>query len=241
MMAIRRCLVSTIKKGKSPKTVAGSLNPGLKAVVAKTAYGPLITPSVVKAVSKTVAAIDRALLSERRIAVNLGRLLAKLRGEIVTHLTVSGQASEYRAKEAFRHFVQVRFKCGDTYTNELIRLAERKDLHRLSLPTSVLIELSRLEPEPLKQFLKKHPTAELKKLPVKEIKRLVRGLNPRKRNRGGGESGSGDSTVNVKVIAEKLKTNFDKVRDEFDGKSALDKDLGSVLGEISKWYLNKVA
>jgi hypothetical protein len=206
--------------------------------LSKTAYGPLITPSVVKAVSKTVAAIDKALLSERRIAVNLGKLLAKLRGEISTHLTVSGQASEYRAKEAFRYFVQVRFKCGESYTNELIRLAERKDLHRLSLPTSVLIELSRLEPEPLKQFLKKHPTAELKKLPVKEIKKLVRGLNPRKRNRGGDNSSS-ESMVNVKVITEKIKSNFEKVRVEFDGDSTLDKSLDSVLGEISKWYLDK--
>ncbi len=40
---------------------------------------------------------------------------------------------------------------------------------------------------------------------------------------------SSDSTVNVKVIAEKIKTNFEKVRDEFDGKSALDKDLGLEL------------
>ena len=49
------------------------------------------------------------------------------------------------------------------------------------------------------------------------------------------------STLNVKVIAEKIKSNFDKFRVEFDGGSSMDKDLGSVLGEIFKWYLNKVA
>ncbi len=225
---------------RSASTTVGSAKATqLKAVLSKTAYGPLITPSVLKAVSKTVAAIDRVLLNERRMAVNLGGLLAKLKGEITTHLKVSGQTSEYQAKVAFRHFVQVRFKCGETYTNELIRLAERKDLHRLGLPTSVLIEFSRLEPEPLKQFLKKHPTAELKKLPIVEIKKLVRGVNPKKRASRGGGSSSSESMLNVKVITEKIKSNFEKVRVEFDGNSTLDKSLDSVLGEISKWYLDK--
>lgn len=237
--------MKTSAKGKSPvsnktlKAVSGAKATQLKAELTKTAFGPLITPAVLKAVSKTVAAIDRVLLSERRIAVNLGGLLAKLKGEIATHLKVSGQTSEYQAKVAFRHFVQVRFKCGETYTNELIRLAERKDLHRLGLPTSVLIELSRLEPEPLKQFLKKHPTPELKKLPFREIKKLVKSENPKKRAIRGGGSSSSESVLNVKVITEKIKSNFEKVRVEFDGDSTLDKSLDSVLGEISKWYLDK--
>ena len=226
---------------RSTSTTVSKTKPTqLKAVLSTTAYGPLITPSVVKAVSKTVAAIDKAFLSERRIAVNLGGLLAKLQGEIITHLTASTQASSYQAKLAFRNFVQVRFKCGETYTTELIRLAERKDLHRLGLPTTVLIELSRLDAVNLKKFMTKHPTAALKKLPFKEIKKLVRADNPNKRVKTN-KSGSSDSTLNVKVIAEKIKSNFDKVRIEFDGGSSLDKDLGSVLGEISKWYLNKVA
>lgn len=226
---------------QTQKAVVGTNSKKLKAVLAKTAYGPLITPSVVKAVSKTVAAIDRAFLSERRIAVNLGGLLAKLQGEIISHLTGSGQTSSYQAKMAFRNFVQVRFKCGETYTTELIRLAERQDLHRLGLSTTVLIELSRLDAVNLKKFMTKYPTAALKKLPFKEIKKLVRAVNPNKRVTTSKSGSSSDSTVNVKVIAEKIKSNFDKVRVEFDGNSSLDKDLGSVLGEISKWYLNKVA
>lgn len=232
--------MKTSAKGKRPKNVAGNVNPGFKAVRALTAYSPLITPTVLKSVSKTVAAIDKALLSERRIAVNLGGLLAKLQGEIATHLTASSKASPYQAKVAFRQFVQVRFKCGETYTNELMRLAERKDLHRLGLPTTVLIELSRLDAVNLKKFMTVHPTAELKKLPFKEIKKLVQAANPNKRMKsGGGNSGSSDAAVNVKVIAEKIKSNFDKVRVEFDGNSSLDKSLDSVLGEISKWYLDK--
>ncbi|AGH96076.1 hypothetical protein [Pseudobdellovibrio exovorus] len=231
-------------KGKRPvskktlKAVSGTNSAKLKVVLSKTAYSPLITTAVLKAVSKTVSAIDRAFLNERRIAVNLGGLLAKLQGEIISHLTVSGQASSYQAKTAFRQFVQVRFKCGETYTNELIRLAERQDLHRLGLPTTVLIELSRLDAVSLKKFMTKHPTAALKKLPFKEIKKLVRADNPNKRVKIS-KSDSSDSTVNVKVIAEKIKSNFDKVRVEFDGDSSLDKSLDSVLGEISKWYLDK--
>lgn len=45
--------------------------------------------------------------------------------------------------------------------------------------------------------------------------------------------------VNIKAIAEKLKSNFEKVRDKFNDEPALDKNLDSVLGEISKWYLDK--
>lgn len=219
--------------GKTAKVV-GSSKPSRVPM-----FHPLITPAVLKSVSKTVTAIDKAFLSERRIAVNLGGLLAKLQGEIITHLTVSGQASSYQAKVAFRQFVQVRFKCGETYTTELIRLAERKDLHRLGLPTTVLIELSRLDAVNLKKFMSKHPTAALKKLPFKEIKKLVRSVNPNKRVKTNKSGSSSDSTVNVKVIAEKIKSNFDKVRSEFDGDSSLDKSLDSVLGEISKWYLDK--
>lgn len=227
--------------GKS-SAVSGTLKSAkqLKVALSQTTYSPLITPSVLKAVSKTVTAIDRAFLNERRIAVNIGGLLAKLQGEMISHLTVSGKASSYQAKMAFRQFVQVRFKCGETYTTELIRLAERKDLHRFGLSTTVLIELSRLSAVNLKKFMKKYPTAELKKLPFKEIKKLVRADNPNKRIKSGnGKSDSSDSTVNVKVIAEKIKSNFDKVRVEFDGDSSLDKSLDSVLGEISKWYLDK--
>jgi hypothetical protein len=232
--------VSTIKKGKRPNNVAGNVNPGFKAVRALTAYSPLITPAVLKSVSKTVTAIDKALLSERRIAVNLGGLLAKLQGEIATHLTASSKASPHQAKVAFRQFVQVRFKCGETYTNELMRLGERKDLHRFGLQTTVLIELSRLDAVNLKKFMTAYPTAKLKKLSFKEIKKLVRADNPNKRMKSGKtKSGSVDGAVNVKMIAEKIKSNFDKVRDEFDGDSSLDKSLDSVLGEISKWYLDK--
>lgn len=75
---------------------------------------------------------------------------------------------------AFGNFVQVRFKCGQTYTTELIRLAERKYLDRLGLSTTVLIELSRLDAVNLKKLMTKHPTVALKKLPFKEIKKLVR-------------------------------------------------------------------
>lgn len=221
-------------KGKRP--AVGSLNPGLKAVRAKTAYHPLITPSVVKAVSKTVNAIDRALIGERTLSVNLGGLLAKLKGEIIAHLSISGQTSSYQAKVAFHNFVQIRFKIGESRTAEYIRLAERKDLHRLGLPTSVLIELSRLEPLPLKTFMRKYPTAKLKMLPFKEVKNLVRGTNSNKRTKTVKE---GKETP--QVIAKKLKNTFEVVRDKFEDSPEIDKEIYSVIGEMSKWLVDKKA
>lgn len=203
-----------------------------------TAYSPLITPAVLKAVAKTVKDIDKVLVSERSLSVNLGGLLAKLKGEISSHLNVSEQKKPYQARVAFHNFVQIRFKIGESRTNEYIRLAERKDLHRLGLPTSVLIELSRLEPEPLKKFMEKNPTAELKKLPFKEVKNLVRGTNSKKRSN---VSKKGKQKETAQVIAKKLKNTFEVVRDKFEDTPEIDKEIYSVLGEMSKWLVDKKA
>lgn len=123
-----------------------------------------------------------------------------------------------------------------------MRLAERKDLHRLALPTSVLIELCRLDSSTLKQFLKKNPTAKLRLQTVKEIKKLVRADNSKKRKSKDSESSESKNTAQVsdpKLIAEKLKTTFEQVRDKFGGEPTLDKSLDTVLGDISMWYFGK--
>lgn len=228
---------TAVRRTKSTANGAKSIQ--AKVALNKTTYNPLITPAVLKAVSKTVTAIDRALVVERRFSVNLGGLLAKLKSEISTHLESTGNKSPYQAKVAFNNLVQTRFKIGESRAAEYIRLSDRKDLHRLGLPTSLLIELSRLDDMSLKRFMKKHPTAELKKLPFKEIKKLVRDNNSKKRETGTTESSSGEQVVNIKAIAEKLRTNFEKVRSEFDDNPNIDRNLDAVLGEISKWYLDK--
>lgn len=221
-------------------TVSGSLKPAqAKVALSKTTYHPLINQAVLKAVSRTVTAIDKVLVGERKLSVNLGGLLAKLKGEFSTHLKKSGNSpSDYQVKTAFHNFVQIRFKIGESRTNEYMRLAEREDLHRLGLPTSVLIELSRLEPEALKEFKKKHPTAELKKLPFKEVRKLIRGDNENKRNKTAKKE---DKQETPQGIAKKLKSTFEVVRDKFDDESEIDKEIYSVIGEMSKWLVDKKA
>ncbi len=209
----------------------------VKEIVASTiaTYHPLINNAVLKATAKTIASIDKVLLGERTLSVSLGELLGKLKNEIAAHLKKSGvRVSDFQVRTAFHNFVQIRFKIGESRTKEYIRLAEREDLHRMGLPTSVLIELSRLEPDALKNFKKKHTTAELKKLPFKEIKKLIRGDNANKR-----ASAKAESKTSPQAIAETLKNTFEIVRDNFEDKSALDKEVDSVLGEISKWYFDK--
>lgn len=222
-------------------TVSGSLKSAKQAKVAlsKTTYKPLVNQALLKAVSKTVNAIDKVLVGERNLSINLGGLLSKLKGEFSTHLKkVESPPSDYQIKTAFHNFVQVRFKIGESRTNEYMRLAEREDLHRLGLPTSVLIELSRLEPEALKEFKKKHSTAELKKLPFKEVRKLIRGDNENKRNKTAKKE---DKQETPQGIAKKLKSTFEVVRDKFDDEPEIDKEIYSVIGEMSKWLVDKKA
>ncbi|MCB9025456.1 MAG: hypothetical protein H6625_03990 [Bdellovibrionaceae bacterium] len=221
--------------------VSGSLKSAKQAKVAlsKTTYKPLVNQALLKAVSKTVNAIDKVLVGERKLSVNLGGLLAKLKGEFSIHLKkVEKPPSDYQIKTAFHNFVQVRFKVGESRTNEYMRLAEREDLHRLGLPTSVLIELSRLEPDALKEFKKKHPTAELKKLSFKAVRKLIRGDNENKRNKAVKNE---DRKETPQVIAEKLKSTFEIVRDKFEDEPEIDKEIYSVIGEMSKWLVDKKA
>ncbi len=200
-------------------------------------YHPLIDKTVLKTVSKTVLAIEKVLVGERKLSVNFGGLLLKLKNELNTHFEKSGRSapSPYQVKMAFLSPIQVRFKIGENRANEYIKLAERKDLHRINLPTSVLIELSRLSSEELKELLKRSPSSELKKMSFKDIKKLVRGENSRKRNKS-----SKSNIVEVPPdIAETLKSTFEIVKDKFDDEPSIDKDIDSVLGEISEWYFDK--
>lgn len=199
-------------------------------------YNPLITKEVLKSVSSTVLSIDKILAGEKAASINLGSLLAKLKSEIENRLKSLGHDNEYQIKLAFHNFVQVRFKLGESRVKEYIKLSERSDLHRLGLPTSVLIELGRLELKPLKTFLDKNPTKILKQLPFKEIKRLVRANNKKKRDT---TSKKVDSEQNPEKIAVKLKNTFEIVKDTFDGETQLDKNVDSVLKEIYKWYSDK--
>lgn len=225
---------------KTTNTVGGILKSTQEKVdLCNPTYHPLINKAALKAVSKTVAAIDKVLVGERKLSVNLGGLLLKLKNELNAHFDKSGRSapSPYQVKVAFHSLVQLRFKIGENRANEYLKLAERKDLHRLSLPSSVLIELSRLSIEELKKFLKKNPTTELKKMPFKEIKKLIRGDNSKKRNK----SFKAEVIKLPPSIAETLKNTFEIVRDKFEDEPAIDKEIDTVLSEISQWYFEKKA
>lgn len=205
-------------------------------VLVASAYNPLITKEVIKSVTKTVVAIERILIGEKKASINLGGLLAKLKGEINSHLKISASASDYQIKVAFHNFVQVRFKLGESRVKEYIKLSERDDLHKLGLPVSVLIELGRLEPKALKDFMVKYPAIKLKELPFKEIKKLVRDKNQKKRNTF---SKNNENEPDQEKIVVKLKNTFEVVKDTFDSETKLDKNLDSVLKEIYNWYVEK--
>jgi hypothetical protein len=130
----------------------------------------------------------------------------------------------------------VRFKLGLSRTNEYIRLAERKDLHEIDLPISVLVELSRLDESKLKEFLKSKPVDELREVSFAKVKKLIRGENTNKRERSSNQDDKKEESP--QQIAESLKITFEIVRDKFD-EDAMDKDIDSVLGDISLWYLGK--
>lgn len=90
--------------GKQVKP-SGSLKPAqAKVALSKTTYHPLINQAVLKAVSKTVTAIDKILIGERKLSVNLVSLLAKLKDELSTHLKKTGNSpSDFQVKTAFHN------------------------------------------------------------------------------------------------------------------------------------------
>ncbi len=191
----------------------------------------LITDEVIKAVSETLSALEIALTQERLTTINIGGLLAKLKGEIAIHLRDSGKTvSDKRIKGAFFSFVQMRFKIKTSRLNEYMRLAERIELHNLDLSVSVLIELSRLNGILLAKFLEEHPTEKLKGLTVKAIKKLVRETNENRRNH---------EPVSQKDLADSLRTIFDKVVAQVGDGDELDKDLDSVIIDIHFWYQSR--
>ncbi|MFN7729667.1 MAG: hypothetical protein ACK5P7_10965 [Bdellovibrio sp.] len=115
-------------------------------------------------------------------------------------------------------------------------MAERKDLHEIDLPISVLVELSRLDESKLKEFLKSKPVDELREVSFAKVKKLIRGENTNKRERSSNQDDKKEESP--QQIAESLKITFEIVRDKFD-EDAMDKDIDSVLGDISLWYLGK--
>jgi len=222
---------------KTIKAVSGAKATQLKAELTKTTYSPLITPAVLKAVSKTVNAIDKALTSERKFSVNIGGLLAQLKSGIKSHLkaSVGRVPKDSVVNDAFYGFVQFRFKIGTVRVREYIRLAERKELHSFDLPASVLIELSRLKTEPLNEFITTHPVSKLMGLPFKEIKQLVKAANSSSRT----SKSKIQPEAKPKTIVQRLKANFEIIRGEFEKKPTMDKELDTVLGDISVWYVSK--
>lgn len=232
-----RRVKSTVSKAKIAKV--GTDTPAqLKAELNKTAYSSLITPAMLKSVNKTVIAIDKALAGERKFSVNIGGLLAQLKRGIISYLKESGgKVPKNSAVNAeFYNFVQVRFKIGQVRVREYIRLAERQDLHGFDLPASVLIELSRLKPEPLSEMIEQHPVSELKGLSFKDIKKLVKENNALSRK----STTKGPKAIKPDHIAKQLKSTFQVVRATFTNKP-VDKEISSVIGEMSKWLIGRAS
>ena len=237
----RRSRKASVRRAKSAvsltKTakVESDTSAQLKAVLDKTAYNSLITKEVLGGISKTVLSIDKVLSGERKISVKLGGLLGKLREEFFALLKKDAfprVLPEKKMVGAFRNFVRIRFKIGSSRTDEYIKLSGRTDIHNIELPVSALIELCRLETPQVGVFLKNYPVTDLQDLSVNKIKKLVSGENPNKRERKKEEE-------SPQQIAEKLKSTFEVVKDKFDDEVSIDKDVDTVLGQISKWYFDK--
>lgn len=243
----KELVVKTTAKGKRPvrkktlKAAGGAKSTQLKTELNKTVYGSLITVEVLNAVSKTVTAIDKALTNERKTSVQLGVLLGKLRKEFFTHLKHRPDTiyitPDKKISWAFHHFIRMRFKIGVSRANEYIKLAEREDVHKIELPISVLIELCRLEEVKLKEFVKAHPPKELQELSFTKVKKLIRGENTNKRDRASKEK----EEESPQQIVETLKSTFEVVRDKFEDSPEIDKEIYSVIGEMSKWLIDKKA
>lgn len=190
-----------------------------------------IKPALLTAVKSTVHKIDKILGNEVKTSIHLGEALHSLEMEFIQYFT-QGKEDKLKlgkAKKAFRDFIQHRFKLGESSANEYMKVAGRKDIRKLKLPICALIEISRLEPEGVKKLLEVYPVRELKELPFKDIKKYVRELNPNVRKKLGS-----------KAVANRLKSTFVIVKEEFAKTPAIEQDIANVLNEITSWYQQNI-
>lgn len=194
---------------------------------------PNITKDLIKSVSGTVVKIDMILATEVKTSLQLGEALGVLKLQIKEFICKGHERDkavfEGKARRAFRDFIQHRFKFGESRANEYMSVAERKDIRKLKLPICALIELSRLSPDKVQTLLKAYSVRELRQKSFKDIKSIIREINPRSRTR-----------MSTKAIANRLKSTFGLVKEELTKSPKIEPDLDNVLSEITSWYqLNK--
>jgi len=203
-----------------------------------------ITAEMMDAVTPILQRIDECLLNERRAARSIGLQLSKLKDAITSQLRKSGKGvSERRINGILNYFIRVRFKIKGSRLNEYMRLAERADVCELgdagNFSVSALIEFSRLDVTQLAVFMEKHPVDELKSLPIKAIKKLVRDSNGNSRNTVSKNTAKIKEPESQQAWADSLRIVFSKVTGQLDAGTELDKNLESVLMDISFWYIHR--
>lgn len=182
-----------------------------------------------KNASSTIKKIQKFLICETRLVIDLGHELGELLECSINHFCEKERTDLLvrKAHRKFFEYIQAQFKLEKTRANEYMKVATRKDVRKLRLPIGVLIELARLDEPTLKKYLESHPSSDLKKLPLREIKKTVRLANPNRKVRP------------EKSVVVKLKATFDKVKEKFENATTLEPEIDSTLKEIATWYQEK--
>lgn len=95
---------------------------------------------------------------------------------------------------------------------------------------------ARLEQKTLTVFLKEHPLSELKTLPFKKVRLLVREANPESRER---KTETAKLISLAKKLAADLRESFNAVKDEYAEVGSVPNELKAIIAEINEWSVPK--
>ena len=145
---------------------------------------PFIDIALCDLVAEDTAEIKTHLVKQGKTELKTGELLNKLKlcfQDVATNL---GTLEDLEWESAFNEYVQIQFGIKASRALEYIRVSLLLSNYKptLNLEVSKLVEISRLDSESIDNLLKAHPVEELSRLTYREVKKVVRKFNPKKRD-----------------------------------------------------------
>jgi flagellum-specific peptidoglycan hydrolase FlgJ len=186
-----------------------------------------------------VAELKKLFSVESNIAGKVGQKLGELHQCFLQAIPASKLNSNLGTSLYYR-FISLEFGIGKSRTNEYMFLAQREDINGLDLPLSILIELTRLSRTNVEKFFKKNPIKDLKGLSYREIQKLVREMNPNRRNRKKQKKSSSNSAFASKIKDDQsaiqringLKTSLRS----FYSKEQMSRKVKAEMKSFIKWF-----
>ncbi len=231
---------------------------------------PFIDIALCDLVAKNTVEIKNHLVKQGKAELKTGELLNKLKLFFQEVAAKLGTVEDLEWEAAFNEYVQIQFGIKASRASEYIRislvLADYKSI--LNLEVSKLVEISRLDFESIDNLLKVHTVEKLSDSTYREVKNIVRKLNPKKRDtapvddtestddletyKGAGTEDSETPKLpsNVSSLEDYIKSakttpshafaSAAKVMKKEIGESEISEDICRIIDELYQWKMEKL-